>query len=298
MELKIKNKIFLDEPLSSHTSLRLGGEAKYFMVAGNTEDILEAFSFARKEGLGSFLMGRGSNILFSDEGFSGIVISTKGMNKIKIKINNNKITAQSGANLPDVINFAKEYYLSGIESLIGIPGSIGGASIMNAGAFGCEIGDYIEAVKVLKNGNEVRIRGIEFGYRQSSLFGETVLEVELSLYEKEKKEIQDKIKEIARIRKEKQPVFSKEVGTCGSVFKNPEGLTAGELIEKSGCKGMEIGGVRVSRKHCNYFLSTPGSKSRDFIELIKVVRDKVRKETGVILELEVKIIGKEKEIQV
>jgi UDP-N-acetylmuramate dehydrogenase len=296
MELKIKGKMLLDEPLSSHTSLHLGGKARYFMMAVNTKDISKAMSFARKEGLESFIMGRGSNILFSDEGFSGMVISTKGMDKINI--NDTKVIVQSGTNLSEVINIAKESSLSGFESLVGIPGSVGGASIMNAGAFDCEIGDYIEAVKVLRDGEEVRVEDLWFDYRQSSLSDEIVVEIEFSLGKKEKREIENKIKEITELRKEKQPDFSKVIGTCGSVFKNPEGFAAGELIEKAGCKGMGIGGVRVSRKHCNYFLTTPGATSRDFIELARVVRDKVERKTGVTLELEVKIIGKEKEIQI
>ncbi|MEJ2355667.1 MAG: UDP-N-acetylmuramate dehydrogenase, partial [candidate division WOR-3 bacterium] len=205
---------------------------------------------------------------------------------------------QSGANLSDVINIAKESSLSGLECLIGIPGSVGGASIMNAGAFGCEIGDCIESVKVLREGKEVKVDDILFDYRKSSLCGEIITEVEFSLSEGEKRQIENKIKEIAEQRKNKQPVISKGTGTCGSVFKNPEGFLAGELIEKSGLNGMKVGGAEVSRKHCNYFLTAPEATSRDFIELVKTVREKVRKETGVTLELEVKVIDEEKEVQI
>ncbi len=296
MELEIKDDILLDEPLSSHTTLHLGGRAKYFMMAANTRDISRAISFSKEKELPSCIMGRGSNMLFLDEGFSGVVISTKGMDEINIS--NTKVFAKSGANLSAVINVAKESSLSGFESLVGIPGSVGGASVMNAGAFDCEIGDYIEAVKVLRDGEEVRIEDIRFDYRQSSLSDEIVVEVEFLLTEKEKKEIENKIKDITDLRKKRQPDFPKGTGTCGSIFKNPKGLTAGELIEKAGLKGTRIGGVWVSRKHCNYFLTNPQATSWDFIELIKVVRDKVEKDSGVTLELEVKVIGEEKEIQI
>ncbi len=296
MELEVKGKMLFDEPLSAHTSLHLGGKARYFLMSSDADDISEAVSFAREEGLTSFVMGKGSNILFSDEGFSGIIICTENMKKLDVY--NNKLTAQAGVSLSDAINVAKESSLSGFESLSGIPGSVGGASVMNAGAFGCEIGNYIKSAKVLRDGEEVKLTDIQFDYRQSSFSDEIVLEVEFSLTEREKGEIENKIKEINTLRKEKQPVFSKELGTCGSVFKNPEGLAAGKLIEKSGCKGMRTGGAIVSEKHCNYFLTTPGATSRDFIELIKVVRDEVERKLGITLELEVKVIGKEKEVEI
>jgi UDP-N-acetylmuramate dehydrogenase len=296
MELKVEGKMFVDESLSAHTTLRLGGRAKYFLMAANSSDIFKAVSYARENKLACFVMGKGSNVLFSDKGFSGIVVNTLDMGKIDV--DKNRMIAQSGANLSDVIDVAKEYSLSGLEYLIGIPGSVGGASVMNAGAFDCEIGDYIESAKVLREGKEVKINDILFDYRQSSLSGEIIIEVEFSLSEGEKRQIENEIKEIAELRKNKQPIISAGVGTCGSVFKNPEDFSAGELIEKSGLKGMKVGGAEVSRKHCNYFLTTPEATSRDFIELVKLVREKVRKETGITLELEVKVIGEEKEIQV
>jgi UDP-N-acetylmuramate dehydrogenase len=296
MELEIEGKMFMDEPLSNHTTLRLGGRSKYFLLAANSSDISKAVSFAREKGLASFIMGRGSNILFSDEGFSGIVVNT--VNMAKINIDETRMIVQSGANLSDVINVAKENSLSGLECLIGIPGSVGGASVMNAGAFDCEIGDYIESVKVLREGKAVKVDDILFDYRQSNLYDEIITEVEFSLRKGEKRQIENKIKEITELRKNKQPVISAGMGTCGSVFKNPEGHSAGELIEKSGLKGVKIGGAEVSRKHCNYFLTAPDAASRDFIELVKTVREKVRRETGITLELEVKVIGEEKEIQI
>jgi UDP-N-acetylmuramate dehydrogenase len=296
MELEIKDDILLDEPLSLHTSLHLGGRAKYFMMAENTKDISRAISFAKEKELPSYMIGWGSNVLFSDEGFSGIVICTEKMRKIEI--DGFKVIAEAGAGLSEVIKIAKESSLGGIEELIGIPGSVGGASVMNASAFDCEIGDYISTAKVLRNDEEFNLIELEFGYRKSSLSDEIVIDIEFEFKEKDKKDIEDKIVEIMEFRRRKHPFISEEIGTCGSVFKNPEGHSAGELIEKAGCKGMSIGGVKVSEKHCNFFLTTPGATSEDFIDLIRRVRDKVKANSGVDLELEVKVIGEEKEIQI
>jgi UDP-N-acetylmuramate dehydrogenase len=296
MELETKGKLLLDEPLSSYTSLRLGGKARYFLLAANRDDIKRAIYFAKESGIPSFIMGKGSNLLFGDEGFTGVVISTVNMKRVDVF--DNQVIAEAGASLSDVINIAKESSLAGFESLYGIPGTVGGAAVMNAGAFGCEIGDYVKAAEVLRSGEEVRIEDIRFAYRESSLSKEIILSLEFSLQEKKKEEIEKKIREVVKKRTERQPVFSSSIGTCGSVFKNPPGSSAGELIEKSGIKGMKVGGVEVSSKHCNYFLTHPNATSEDFIDLVRFVRDKVKKDTGVILELEVKIIGKEKEIQI
>jgi UDP-N-acetylmuramate dehydrogenase len=296
MELEIKDDVLLDEPLSSHTSLHLGGRAKYFMMAENTKNISGAISFSKERELPIYMIGWGSNILFSDEGFSGMVICTERMKKIEV--NGFKMIAEAGTGLSEIIKVAKESSLGGIEELIGIPGSVGGASVMNASAFDCGIGEYIRTAKVLKNGEELKLSEIEFDYRKSSLSGEIVLEIEFEFDEKEKKDIEDKIIEIMEIRKRKHPFISEEIGTCGSVFKNPEGTSAGELIEKAGCKGMNVGSVRVSEKHCNFFLTVPGATSEDFVDLIRRVRDRVKNNSGVDLELEVKVIGEEKEIQI
>jgi UDP-N-acetylmuramate dehydrogenase len=296
MGLEVKGKLMLDEPLSFHSSLHIGGKAKYFLLASDADDIARATAFAEKENLPVLIMGKGSNILFADEGFYGVVIGTEDMKEIEI--NGNRIFAQAGAILSEVIKIAKEASLSGIEELIGIPGSVGGASVMNASAFDCWVGDYIKTAKVLRNGQELNLSELEFGYRKSSLSDEIVLDIEFELNSKDRKYIEDKIIEIMEIRRRKHPFISGKIGTCGSVFKNPEGSSAGELIEKAGCKGMSIGSVQVSLKHCNFFLTVPGATSRDFIDLIGRVRDKVKKNSGVDLELEVKVIGKEKEVQI
>jgi UDP-N-acetylmuramate dehydrogenase len=296
MGLETKGKLMLAEPLSYHTSLRIGGKSKYFLVAADSGDIAKAKDFAEKENIPVMIIGKGSNILFSDKGFSGMVISTEEMKKIEIQ--GTKIIAQAGASLSEVIKIAKKESLSGIEELIGIPGSVGGASVMNASAFDCEIGEYIKAVKVLKDGVECRIEDMQFGYRKSSLSDEFVLEIEFKFNKKEKGYIENKISEIMEYRRRNHPPVTGEIGTCGSVFKNPPDSFAGELIDQAGCKGMSIGGVKVSEKHCNFFLTEQSARAKDFIDLVRTVRKKVKENFGVSLELEVKVIGKEKEIQI
>ena len=296
MELETKGSLMLDEPLSLHSSLHLGGRTNYFLLASETDDISKATAFAERENLPILIMGKGSNILFLDEGFSGVVIGTENLKKTEV--DGSKMIAGAGTSLSEVIKIAKESSLGGIEELIGIPGSVGGASVMNASAFDCEIGEYINTAKVLRNGGELNLSEFEFGYRKSSLSDEIVLEVEFEFDKKEKKDIEDKIIEIMEIRRSKHPFISEKIGTCGSVFKNPERHSAGELIEKAGCKGMSIGNVKVSEKHCNFFLTSPGATSKDFIDLIGRVRDKVKENSRFDLELEVKVIGKEKEIHV
>jgi UDP-N-acetylmuramate dehydrogenase len=296
MELETKGSLMLDEPLSLHSSLHLGGKTKYFLLVSETDDISKATTFAERENLPILIMGKGSNILFLDEGFSGVVIGTENLKKTEV--DGSKMIAEAGTSLSEVIKIAKECSLGGIEELIGIPGSVGGASVMNASAFGCEIGEYINTAKVLRNGEELNLSEFEFGYRESSLSDEIVLEVEFKFDKKEKKDIEDKIIKIMEIRRNKHPFISEKIGACGSVFKNPEGTSAGELIEKAGCKGMSIGSVKVSEKHCNFFLTEPGATSKDFIDLIGRVRDKVKESSRFDLELEVKVIGKEKEIHI
>ncbi len=294
--LKIKGELLMGESLSNHTFLRLGGKAKYFLFANNAEDIIKAITFSYREGIPNYIIGKGSNVLFLDEGFSGLIITTERMDEIVLE--EDKIRAQAGATLNHLINCAKEASLSGIESLVDIPGSIGGASVMNAGAFECEIGDWIIAASVLRDGKVQRLTNINFGYRESSLTNEIVLEVELLLKEEEREKIEKKIQKAKELRKISQPELSVRMGTCGSVFKNPEGFSAGKLIEKAGLKGKRIGGAEISRKHGNFILTSPSSSSNDVVNLIRLVKDEVRKILGINFETEVVIVGKEKEIQI
>jgi len=292
----IKGKLKRKESLSKHTYLHVGGEARYFLYAFNIDEIRESIAFCEGEGMPYYIMGRGSNVLFSDKGFSGLVITTQRMDRISLE--GEMIRAESGASLREIIIHAKDAGLTGLESLTGIPGTVGGGVIMNAGAYGCEIGDYVTSVYILKRDEVSQLKEFNFGYRDSSLKEEIVLEVILTLKEGNKREIENKIEEILKKRRSNLPEIQEGIGSCGSVFKNPEGLHAGMLIEKADLKGKRVGGAEIPMDHANYIFTYPSTKSHDVIELIRQVRDEVLKRYGVNLETEVIIVDEEKEIQI
>lgn len=296
MELEVKGELKEKEPLSKHTTLHLGGEAQYFLYAEDIDDIMKSISFCNNNRLPYYIIGRGSNVLFLDDGFSGMVITTERLDRIEV--DENIILSQAGASLTDVINRSKIESLSGLESLIGIPGTVGGAVIMNAGAYGCEIGEFVSAVSVIRKGDIIQIKDFNFGYRDSSLKGEIILNVILSLNRGNRDKIERKMNEVLETRIKNLPEIPDHIGTCGSVFKNPVDGHAGILIEKSGIKGLKIGGAMTSREHANYIVTEITANSKDVVELIGKVRKKVYEKFGIMLETEVIIVGKEKEIQI
>lgn len=296
MELEVKGELKEKEPLSKHTTLHLGGKAQYFLYAEDIDDIIKSISFCDNNRLPYYIIGRGSNVLFLDDGFSGMVITTERLDRIEV--NENIILSQAGASLNDVINRSKIESLSGLESLIGIPGTLGGAVIMNAGAYGCEIGDFVSTVSVIRKGDIIQINDFNFGYRDSSLRGEIILNVILRLNKGNRDKIEHRMHEVLKMRMENLPEIPEHIGTCGSVFKNPFKGHAGLLIEKSGLKGLKIGGSMISREHANYIITEISANSKDVVELIRKVRKKVYEKFGIMLETEVVIVGKEKEIQI
>jgi len=296
MELEVKGELKEKEPLSKHTTLQLGGEAQYFLYAEDIDDIIKSISFCNNNRLPYYIIGRGSNLLFLDDGFSGMVITTEKLDRIEV--DGNIILSQAGAPLNDVINRSKIESLSGLESLIGIPGTVGGAVIMNAGAYGCEIGEFVLAVSVIREGDIIQIKDFNFGYRNSSLKGEIILNVILRLNMGNRGEIEHKMNEVLKTRMKNLPQIPDHIGTCGSVFKNPVDGHAGILIEKSGLKGLKIGGSMISREHANYIITEKTASSKDVVELIRRVRNKVYEKFGIMLETEVIVVGKEKEIQI
>ncbi|MCK4321884.1 UDP-N-acetylmuramate dehydrogenase [candidate division WOR-3 bacterium] len=295
-ELEIKGELREKEPLSRHTSLLVGGEARYFLYAEGVDDIMKSISFCEHDGIPYYIIGKGSNVLFLDEGFSGLVITTERLDRIEV--NENIIRSQAGASLIEIIKRCKEASLSGLESLSGIPGTIGGAVIMNAGAYECEIGDLVLAVSILRKGDIIQLEDFRFGYRESTLKEEIILEVNLMVNEGDRSEIERRMEEVLEKRKINLPQLPKDTGTCGSVFKNPENKHAGFLIDRIGLKGRRVGGAMISMEHANYILTNKYAKSQDVVELIRRIRDAVEKKYGIILETEVVIVGKEKEIQI
>lgn len=276
--------------LSSLSSMKVGGEAKVVYYPDGAERFIEVIKAARASGERYIVIGNASNIIFSDEGFDGVIISTFKMNGIELSTQG--FIAGAGAPLSSVASFAAKAGLSGLEFAYGIPGTVGGAVYMNAGAYGGEMKDCVGAVLCYdaKKGKVLNLCAEElcFGYRKS-LFqsGELyALNVEFLLSKGDIEEIIAKMSENMRRRRDKQPL---EYPSCGSTFKRPEGDFAGALIEKAGLKGFSIGSAQVSEKHAGFIINRGGASASDIVRLIEYVQKKVFEATGVLLETEVEI---------
>jgi len=303
--MKLEEKVKLDK----YNTYGVGGRADYFLKAQKKEDLVEAISFVREKNIPYIVLGKGSNILFSDSDYSGLVI----LNELKgIEREGDKINVLSGATLAEVVKFSKEEGLSGAEFLAGIPGTLGGAILGNAGAFGRSLGEIVESVDFLTEGGIERIEknSLEFGYRDSG-FKRTrgvIVSALISLHESTKGAVEEKVREILDQRKDKHP----KGRTCGSFFKNIEAaslppevqeklknyenhdkIPAGKLIEAAGLKGMRVGDVEVSQVHANFLVNTGHATSSDIGMLAKTIEVKVLEIFGVNLEPEVRIVDSE-----
>ena len=283
-------KIIENEPMKNHTTFKIGGPCDKFCDAETIEDILSALEYAKTKIIPVFVMGNGSNLLVSDRGIRGLVLKISDKFS-KCEICGNIIKAQSGILLSTLSKMAQKNYLSGLEFAGGIPGSLGGAIYMNAGAYGGEIKDVIKSVTYLENGE---IRKIEkdfgFGYRKS-IFTEKdaiILEAEMELKEGKPDEIKAKMEDFKNRRTEKQPL---SMASAGSTFKRPTGYFAGKLIEDAGLKGYSVGGAKVSEKHSGFIVNTGDATAQDVLSLIKYIQKTVEEKFGVELKTEVKIVG-------
>ena len=282
--------ILENQSLRQHNTFRTGGMAKYFTEPLNTEDILEAIRFAKENRLKYMIVGNGSNLLFSDEGYDGLIIKTS---KLKgIERDGETLKVYSGELTPSVGAFAARNGLTGFEPLSGIPGSIGGGIYMNCGAYGTEIGDLISKVCFLYTDGEIKIfdrSELDFSYRSSSFqhMDGVILWAELKLSEGDRSQIDEHMKDYAQRRKDKQPL---EYPSAGSTFKRPEGHFAAKLIDDCGLKGLSVGGAEVSEKHAGFIINKKDATTKDIIELIEKVRKIVFEKTGVTLECEVKVV--------
>ncbi len=281
------------EPLSAHTTFRIGGPAKYYVVPQTPEEIKEAIAFAKEKEIPFLTIGRGSNILFSDNGYPGVVIEIgHGMEEITIG-ENGRVCAQAGVSLSTLASAVARESLTGFEFAGGIPGTLGGAVTMNAGAYGGEIKDCILQATVLdEDGNVLTLskEELELSYRSSVIQKKEyiVLEAEFQLEKGETEEILARMKELNAQRREKQPL---EYPSAGSTFKRPEGYFAGKLIQDAGLRGYRVGDAQVSEKHCGFVINRGNATADDVKQLIVDVQKKVYDEFGVMLETEVKMIG-------
>ena len=283
-----EENVIVNEPMSKHTTFRIGGNADIFVTPQSTENVIK---IAEETNTPYYIIGNGSNLLVKDNGISGIVIQIY-KKYSDITIEGNEITVQSGALLSTVAKKAMENSLTGFEFASGIPGTIGGAVCMNAGAYGGEIKDVLISCKVLKNGKIVELNNEQAGfeYRNSRIMAEKmiVLEAVLKLEKGDKEEISSKMKELNSQRNTKQPV---EFPSAGSTFKRPEGYFAAKLIDDSGLRGFSVGKAQVSPKHCGFVVNNGGATAQEVLELIDKVTEIVYDKFGVRLEPEVRIIG-------
>ena len=280
------------EPMSRHTTFRIGGPADFYLCPHSTKEVQEIVEICKEEKLPYFVLGNGSNLLVSDKGYRGVVIQLwKNFSDITVK--DCCIQAKAGALLSKVAAEALEAGLTGMEFASGIPGTIGGAAFMNAGAYGGEMKDIIKSVKVLDTQGEVLVlpkEELKMGYRTSIVKekGYTVLSVELELTRGNQEEIRNTMEDLKERRTSKQPL---EMPSAGSTFKRPEGYFAGKLIMDSGLRGFSLGGAQVSEKHCGFVVNKGGATAMDVLNLIREVQRKVKEQFGVDLETEVRFLG-------
>ena len=283
--------IFMEEPMKKHTTFRVGGPADVLVQPDETA-LAAILALCRQYHVSYSFIGNGSNLLVGDKGIRGVVIEmTDPMGNIEV--DGTKITAQAGAMLSKIANTAASNGLGGMGFAAGIPGSVGGAVVMNAGAYGGEMKDIIEKVYVLdENGAQLELDrdALDLGYRHSCIPEKKyiVTKVVLELVPRNEAEIRSEMKELNEKRAEKQPL---QYPSAGSTFKRPEGYFAGKLIMDAGLRGYQVGGAQVSEKHCGFVINKGDATAADICQLMRDVSDKVQAQFGVVLEPEVKMIG-------
>lgn len=281
-----------DEPLYKYTYTETGGPADIYVEAGTIEDTAEVIRFGKTHNISVTYLGNGSNIIIRDGGIRGIVVSLLNLNNISV--NGNTLVAESGAAIIDASQTALKHHLSGLEFACGIPGSVGGAVYMNAGAYGGEVKDCLKHVTAINEYGDfvnLTLEELELGYRTSRVQTEHLVvvsaEFELSA-DKNHEDIKAVMDDLTEKRESKQPL---EYPSCGSVFQRPPGNFAGKLIQDAGLQGHRIGGVEVSKKHAGFMVNVDGGTAGDYEALIHFVQDTVQEKYGVVLHREVRIIG-------
>ncbi len=288
MALQIKENV----PLAPLISFKVGGSARYLCEPTSAEDFAEALGWAAREGHKPYILGRGTNLVFSDRGYDGLIIQS-GKSFQGIRWEGNRVTAQAGALLHTVVVDSVKRGFAGMQNLAGIPGTMGGGAYINAGAFGQELCQVITEVKSSTYDGEIRVRNnteCEFSYRHSKFFtlGEVILETTMELVPGDSEALQAEMRETLLKRKAKQPL---QLPNAGSMFKRPPGNYAGTLIEQAGLKGLRRGGAQVSELHANFIVNTGDAKAQDIFDLSSEIIAIVAEKTGVTLEREVIFIG-------
>lgn len=291
-ELVAPEHIWMQEPMSKHTTFRVGGPAKMLVQIENVQQLQKIVFYLSRLEEPYIVIGNGSNLLVSDRGYDGVVLEiSSGMDHIEVR--GEKIHVQAGALLSKTAAEAAKHGLTGMEFASGIPGCIGGAVVMNAGAYDGEMSNIVESVTVVNQAGELMVLDrdtMEFSYRNSIIKNRPyiVAEAVLQLQKGDESQIRAKMEEFAKLRREKQPL---EYPSAGSTFKRPEGYFAGKLIMDAGMRGYRIGGAQVSEKHCGFLINTGNATAQDLHELIMVVQETVKEKFHVELEPEVIQIG-------
>ncbi len=278
-----------DYPLARRTWYGLGGPADYFISPRTTEQLKEVIQRCNENGVRLYVMGFGSNLLINDDGVRGAVIKLEAEQFAQIEFGEQEVTAWAGAEMSKLVLTCVEKGLSGIETLTGIPGSVGGAIKMNAGGNFGDIGAAVETVALMDNAGSVFEKSkpeLVFDYRQTNIAAKFILNARLKLNAADPEQIMRTVKEIWIFKKNSQPLNTKN---SGCIFKNPRGVSAGALIDRAGLKGLQIGGAIVSEKHANFIIAEKECKSRDVVRLIEAVRQRVKEQFDVELELEIVI---------
>ena len=288
----LKESVIFDASMSSYSTFRAGGKAEALCFVSDLPTLMQLICFLESEAIARITVGKGSNLLVTDKGIKGAVIILKGKMAEVNEESTNEVTVGGGLSVVRLLKYCVQHELAGMEFMSGIPGTLGGAVVMNAGAYGEEIGDRLLRLGVVTfdgKTEEIDRSRISFEYRKTSIPERSIVySVTLGLKRGERESIRERIESNLKKRKESQPL---DMPSCGSVFKNPPGNFAGRLIEESGLKGKRIGGAMISPKHANFIVNADNAKASDIIELIDYTRQKVREYSGIDLETEIRVVG-------
>lgn len=278
-----------DEPLAPYTWMKIGGPAQYFIQPRNVGELVEVVRCCHEQQIPIHILGGGSNVLVRDEGVSGVVVRLSGEEFSRIEIDGNRVRVGAGAVLSNVISQTVKAGLAGLDTLVGIPGTVGGALHGNAGGRSGDIGQHVHSATVLTATGELHTRAedeLSFAYRQSSLNELTILDAVFDLHADDPGEITRRMRKLWIMKKSTQPLTFQ---SAGCIFKNPRGMSSGLLIDQAGLKGTRVGNAEISDRHANFIVAHEGASSQDVLRLIDLARSKVVEQFGVDLELEIKI---------
>lgn len=285
----LRGIITVDEPMSKRTWMKVGGPADFFIEPADKNDLIALIQYFNLHHYSWMILGRGSNVLVSDDGFRGAIINIENA-LADIRMENGLVIAEAGSRLTKFVDFCIQNELAGVEMLAGIPGTLGGAVVMNAGAYKGEIADYLIDVEVIRDSkvHHMKKDDGQFSYRHSGFSGDVILEASFQLPHGDKEHLASKRRELILHRNETQPL---ELPNLGSMFKNPQNTFAAKLIEQAGLKGKRVGEAEVSHKHANFIVNLGAAKAIDVMKLIDLIRRTVYQNSGIMLELEVKLVG-------